>query len=213
MKNLIDITIFLLLQYLFTTLVLIVLYQGGSYFHPENNTYVLYQNYLSDLGRAYYFNGKENLFWSLYSGTLFLVAIGIMLFFYLMSKMLSIKNKLPFFFGILSGLGYIGVTVFLVDKDLALHVFFGRVAYSSFLLGTLTSMIYWKKQHYPEIYFWLMMLNIFLFGYLIMLFILPPSFENEFFLTLRTVSQKIIVFIQIIITSIILFKLRKYYKV
>ena len=213
MKNLIDLTIFLLLQYLFTTIILINLYQGGSYFHPETANFVLYQNYLSDLGRSYYYNGKVNLFWSLYSATLFLVAIGTVLFFYILSRMVLKKRTLIVFFGLLSGIGFLGVSFYLVDTDFSYHILSGRLAYVSFLLGSLTTMVNWKKIHYPNVYLWLMILNFFLFGYLVMLFVMPPSFENEFFLAIRTVSQKIIVFIQILIASLILFKLKVYVRV
>ena len=212
MKNLIDITIFLLLQYLFTTVILIILYQGGSYFHPDTTYFVMYQNYLSDLGRSFYFNGEENLFWSLYSGTLILLSLGTALFFYILSQIISKKSYLPLLFGIIASLGFIGVSFYLEDENFSLHTFFARLAYVSYLLGTLTTMIYWKKRLCPDVYLWLMILNFFLFGYLIIVFLAPPSIENEFFLIIRTVSQKIIVVIQILITSFVLFKIRKHIK-
>lgn len=211
-KNLIDITIFILLQYFFTSFILIYLYTGGNAIYHDDQVYAWHLNYLSDLGRAFYFNGNENPFWIFYGLSLGLVGIGTFLYFYLLSAL--IKNKviklLIILFSILSGIGYILIGFYPVDLYFTKHISAGMLGFYSFFFANLLLVMFINREKYRLIYH-LTLLLIFLFlGRMLAIFIAHQAgADSLYMLQIKTISQKIVVYGQIITSIMILWSLKK----
>jgi len=206
MKNLVDISIFFIVQFIFITLTLMYLYQGGSLLHPDAEYFIINENYLSDLGRCFYFNGNVNPFSIIFTISLSIVGVGIALFFYIISKFCHKKRYLPIIFGSLSAIGYIGISVFWVDINYQYHLFLGKLAYLSFFIATLSLNLYMKKDYFPQIYYLLAFLNIALFIFLTGILFIPKDVN---IIKYSTISQKIIVIIQVGVAIRILYLLKK----
>ncbi len=209
MKNLIDFAIFTLVQFFFITHVLIYLYQGGSYYHPEEVCFTYNQNYLSDLGRAVYFNGFKNPFWIFYTISLSLVGIGTALFFYITSKLLVKKSIIPVVLGIISGISYIGIAIFMVDLYFNYHIFFGVSAFVAFLAAGISLNFMIDKEDYPNIYYTLMFLNGLLILYLLLRSVIPSSSEAELYLKIRVIMQRVVVYSQLFAAAYILYRIKQ----
>ena len=205
MKLHLKLSILLLLQYPIVVVVLMWLYQGGSLFRPEAIHYIYDQNYLSDLGRTQSFSLHPNPIWFLYSITLGLVGIGTGLFFYALQQILDSRFKLLVaVLGIISGLGYIGIALSPVDVQLGQHLFWGQIAYFSFFFALLLFNILLQGSRYPYIYNCVLVLNIFLFAFLLLSLFGPSSKEGVSALQLKTLAQKMMVGLQIIISVLII---------
>ncbi len=205
MKLHLKLSILLLLQYPIVVAVLMWLYQGGSLFHPDATHYIYDQNYLSDLGRTQSFSAHPNPIWFVYSITLSLVGMGTGFFFYALQQILDSRFKiLVTVLGIFSGLGYIGIAFSAVDVQLHQHLFWGRVAYFSFFFGLLLFNILLQRSRYPLIYKYVSILNVFLFAFLLLSLFGPSSKEGVSALQLKTLAQKLMVVLQIIISILII---------
>ena len=208
MKFISRISLFLLAQYILVVAVLMCLYQGGSYFSPNSIHYIFNQNHLSDLGREFYFNGSPNPFWMVYSITLSLVGIGTGLFFTIIAKQLTTSSR--YFvsgLGWISGLAYIGIALFPADTGLYAHLLSGKIAYFSFFFAMLLYNISLNRKKYPVIYKWVFVLNVFLFVYLMLMLFAPSSKESMFALQFKTLAQKIMVGMQLLVSVIIIKKI------
>ncbi len=213
-KNLIDFAIFTLIQFFFITNILMYLYQGGSYFHPEIDYYVYNQNYLSDLGRIYYFNQAKNPFWFFYTFSLALVGVGTIIYFFIISKLLARFHYFPVISGLISGIAYIGLAFLPVDVSYPIHILFGYIAYIFFLLAGVTVMILIDKKAFPDIYYLILILNELLIVYLIIGIFSHLIERTEFYLKLKVVLQKVVVYAQLFISVYILCRIKwRYYKV
>jgi hypothetical membrane protein len=198
------ITIFLLLQYFITVSLLIILYQGGYLYAPETDHFIMNKNYLSDLGRVKYFNNYENPFWIYYSFTLSLVGIATILFFKLVSRLQKKRQFISVIFGLISGLSYIGIAVFPVDKQFDLHIISGKIAYFSFFFAVLNVNFFIDKNKHKIIHNLLLVLNVFLFLFLLLILFGPSSKEGLWALQLKTIAQKIMVSMQLLLSILIL---------
>ncbi len=211
-KNLIDITIFILLQYFFITIILILLYTGGNFINNDATNYVWNLNYLSDLGRVFYFNENKNPFSFFYASSMWLVGIGTALYFYLVGSLVK-KNRVKksiIILGILSGLGYMLVGYYPVDLYLKQHISVGMLAFYSFFLAELLLIIFINKAKFPLIfYLTLLIVFLFIFRIILIFFIKNAGLEFETLLKLKTISQKILVYAQILVSTFILYSLKK----
>lgn len=198
--SLYNLTLFLFVQYVIVTLVMIMFYDAGNRYAPESTHFVFNQNYLSDLGRSVSFTGIENPSYIFYSLTLGLAGIGIFLFFYQLQKSMTSKAKhLISLFALVSALGYIGIALYPVNIDIATHILFGRLAYFSFFFTSVLSHILLNKGKFKTAnkLFWV--LNILLFLYLLLMLFGPSSSQGVWALQLKTIAQKVIVYGQIIL--------------
>jgi len=211
-KNLIDITIFILLQYFFISFILMYLYVGGNPIHHNATGYVWYFNYLSDLGRVFYFNGHKNPFGIFYDLSLILVGIGTAFYFYLVSS-LVIKDKirkLIVLLGVLSGLGYMLIGFFPVDLYLSKHVSAGMLAFYSFFLAELLLVIFVNRANFPFVFYATLFLILLFVGRILLIYLTKDSvWEVGKILKFKTITQKIIVYGQVMISTFILYSLKK----
>ena len=188
------------------------LYIGGNPINHDLSKYVLNLNYLSDLGRAFYFNGDNNPFVVFYTSSMGLVGIGTGLYFYLVSTLVekTIIRKLIILLGVLSGIGYMFIGFYPVDLYLTQHISAGMLAFYSFFLSELLLLIFINRVKYPKV-FYLTLFLVLLFVLRIFLINLTKNsgLEVEIILSLKTISQKIVVYGQIIISIMILSSLKK----
>jgi len=211
-KNLIDISIFILLQYIVITAILILLYSGGNPINPTEHIYAFDLNYLSDLGRVRYFSQQSNPFWIFYSMSMLLVGIGTFLYFYLLSRLIENTKirELILVLSVLSGLGFISIGLFPVDNNLKWHLSSGRLAFYIFILANLILNFFIKKKTYPYVFYATMFLNILLIGRVVLVyFITHSNMMLEEVLKFKVISQKILIYTQIIIVSSILFYIKR----
>jgi len=211
-KNLIDITIFIVIQYIVITAILMFLYSGGNPVFPSEPEYVLNLNYLSDLGRLKYFSMGINPFWFFYTLTMVLSGIGTVLYFYLISRLINtpVIRNLIVIIGIISGLGYALIGFFPVDFNLNLHLTAGMTAFYTFIFANLMVTLFIKKELYPYIFYATVFLNFLLISRMLILFFLNYfHFEPTELLEIKVISQKIVVYMQIIIVSSILFYIKR----
>ncbi len=202
--NLKNTTLLLFWQYIVVTLILMLLYTGGNRYAPQLTHFVLDQNYLSDLGRTINFAGKQNSYSIFYAITLSLVGIGIALFFWQLTRIITTKLKyLVVLLSVVSSISYIGIALFPVDQDIATHVKFGRVAFFSFFFTSVLFQLLMDKKKYHKANKLLFILNALLFGYLILMLFGPSSSQGVWALQLKTIAQKVMVYSQLFICLLI----------
>jgi hypothetical membrane protein len=197
--SLYNLTLFLFVQYVIVTLLMIMFYDAGNRYTPESTHFVFNQNYLSDLGRSVSFAGVENPSYVFYSFTLGLAGIGIFLFFYQLQNSMTSKAKhLISLFALVSAIGYIGIALYPVNIDLVTHVRFGRLAYFSFFFTAVFSHVLLDRGRFKMAnkLFWI--LNILLFLYLLLMLFGPSSSQGVWALQLKTIAQKVVVYSQTI---------------
>jgi len=211
-KNLIDITIFILMQYIVITAILMFLYSGGNPIYPTEHVYAFDLNFLSDLGRKRYFSHQSNPFWFFYTLTMVLSGIGTVLYFYLMSRFINtpaIRNLIVSL-GIIAGLGYALIGFFPVDISLSRHLTAGMTAFYTFIFANMMVTLFIKKEQYPYIFYATAFINFLLINrMLILIFINHFHLEPTEMLEIKVISQKIVVYMQVIIMSSILFYIKR----
>lgn len=212
MKNIVDISIFLILQFVFISMILIYLYHGGSVLHPNAESFIFSENFLNDLGRYYYYNGNINPFGIFFTLSLTLFGVGTATFFYVISKFCHQRRYIPLVFGVISGMSLIGFAVYWSDITHDKHIFFGRLAYLSFFIASLSLSFYLKKQYFPDVYYALIFLNLSLFLFLIFMFLIDSrhfSMDSEQKLRYTAIMQKFIITVRISVMVYILYVLKK----
>jgi len=191
--------------YLLGVVVLMFLYKGGSYYYPGQHSYVFHENYLSDLGRRFYFDGTPNDIWWLYSVILSFAGLGSFLFFMEMSQGLERgKRAVVLFFALLSTGGFIGIALFPADTHLKYHLIAGGIAFFSFFIAFALLFLFRKPENSRKENFLFALLFLILVFYLTVDFFAPSSRKNEQALILKVVAQKIIVGAQLLIAVFLL---------
>jgi len=211
-RNLIDINLFLLGQYLFTILVLMYLYNGGNVLFSDTANFSFDLNYLSDLGRKIFFNQAPNPFWFFYSLSMTFVGFGTFLYFYLLTELVQsqVLKRIIILLGAIAGIGYWGIGIFPVDSALSQHLLAGWTAFNSFMVANILFNFSLNKNKYPLIYYLTLLLNIILIFRILFIFWLQKQhIPYEQALPVKVILQKIVVPAQIIITIFILIRLRR----
>lgn len=196
--------LFLLAQYLVVCLILMFLYQGGSLFDTHRLYYVVDQNYLSDLGRTIYFSNRANPLWFVYSITLSLVGLGTILFFHYISVLVAKPRRFWLqILGVISGFAYIGIAIFPVDINFKAHITSGQIAYFSFFFAFLLFSFFINRKKYRRIFYVSLLMTMALLAFLLLGFFGPHSQEGVWALQLKTLSQKLIIAMQIFVSIIL----------
>ncbi len=212
-KNLFDFTFFTLFQYLIFALILIFIYEGGNPVNPDETSFVWDLNFLSDLGRTHYFNGAPNPFWIFYNLSLSIIGIGIFLYFYFLSIIVTHKviKKLVILFGSLAGIGYSLISFFPADLYFKQHIQSGMFGFINFIIAILLIILFINKSKYRQIYNLLLSLLILLTVRLIVIYWAKHTGVDKIsMLKIHTISQKLVVLPQIIISIIVFIKLKKH---
>ena len=192
--------------FVFLSAYCMVIYPGGTFTNPNAEGYSFFTNYFSDLGRTHNFLKKSNwLSMLIFRSSVSLVGIAAILFYMVIPhffttsaicRNLSIIGSLT---GIITGLGYIGIGFTPIDIMLSFHMMMVKLSFKSFLITViLYALAIYKNPVYPNMYA-LVYLG---FGILLSIYILlnlfGPDHNSEYGLAIRVVSQKIIVYAQII---------------
>jgi len=201
--------------FLLTTLAM-VFYPGGTEEDPSKTHYLFFSNFFSDLGRTTVFDGATNFI----SRTLFIIALSFIslsllaLFFAIVPFFKANKTEralsaLGTLGGTVSALGYFFLAIIPVDKKPIAHGTFTFIAFiATFFALLFYAIAILKAKYYPKSMAWIIIPTILIsLGYLIILF--NGGSEGMLAnLTLQAISQKIIVYCQIL--AFLLFSLISY---
>lgn len=198
--------IFGALQFLIGTLLAMVIYPGGTIHEPHLETYSFTANYFSDLGRTKTFDGTSNMLTHLlFKTTLTIGGLCLIIFFIALPTIFK-KREAKFlavitsFFGIFSGLCYLGIASIPWNIDYWGHVFFVKVGFISFLAMTVfyTLAILLDKS-YPKRYAWaFVFFGIILSIQIFIMFFGPRAWRSNDALLLQAIAQKVVVYAEII---------------
>ena len=195
------------LQFLVLTIIAMLIYPGGTIHHPEYETYDFLYNYFSDLGRTFTFDGSSNwLSHIVFKFTLTVSGICLILFFVALPSLFKSNISKVFiliaaFFGIISGICYIGIANVPWNLDLRLHHSWVYKGFISFLIMTIFySAAILVEQRYPNRYAKAFgIFAIILFIQIIIMLFGPRAWRSNTGLLIQAVAQKIVVYSEILV--------------
>ena len=195
------------LQFLVLTLVAMIIYPGGTIHHPDLETYDFLYNYFSDLGRTFTFDGTPNwLSHIIFKITLTISGICLMLFFIALpslfkSNISRVLILIAAFFGIISGVCYIGIANVPWNLDLRLHHSWVYKGFISFFIMTIFySAAILVEKRYPNRYAKAFgIFAIILFIQIIIMLFGPRAWRSNTGLFIQAVAQKIVVYSEILV--------------
>ncbi len=183
-----------------------IVFPGGTIHDIELTQYSFLNNFFSDLGRTEDFRGNNNPSRWIFTATLTIVGISMLAFFNAIPTVFKndprfeVLKYVTLVFGIIASICYVGVAFTPWDKFMLGHEISVKVGFSAFFIMSLilTYMIY-KDMDYPDIYGHVFIFfNCILLGYIYLLFFGPDARETQQALGLQVVSQKIVVYAEII---------------
>lgn len=193
-------------QFFVLTLIAMLIYPGGTLHDTGRETYSFLNNFFSDLGRTQDFRGQANPSRWIFTVTVTLVGLSMMAFFSAVPAIFQDRREfrtvkfVAVFFGVIAGLGYVGVAFTPYDILMDWHGYSVKSGFSAFFLMSilLTWMIY-KSAWYPNIYGHIFLFfDVLLLGYIYLLFFGPDARESIQAMHLQVISQKILIYSQII---------------
>ena len=193
-------------QFFVLTIIAMVIFPGGTLHDPSLDSYSFLKNFFSDLGRTLDFEGNTNPSRWVFTTTVSMVGISMMGFFIAMPSIFNHDVRfnrsrwIAVFFGMIAGLCYIGVGFTPYDILLPGHEVSVKLGFSAFLVASviMTWMIY-KSRYYPNVYGHIFIVfDVILFGYIIMIFYGPDARATESGMIIQVVSQKIVIYSEII---------------
>ena len=192
-------------QFVVLTIFAMLVYAGGTGDNKTASGYTFFNNYFSDLGMTVAHSGRANTL----SAILFFVALsvaglGLILYFWQAPRLMSHTpagtnlSRIGSFFGIIAGLGYIGVAFTPANLLLNPHVLFVQIAFLSFEIAVLFYIFaVFADGHYPKqmavVY---LVFAVALAAYLVLIFGNFDFGDNR--LTISVTGQKLIVYAAII---------------
>lgn len=193
-------------QFLFITLLAMLLYPGSTADDPTTQGYTFTQNFFSDLGMTETYSGQANVL----SAVLFFVALtaaglGIIAYFLAfphffrnrrLSHYLSLGGSL---FGVVTGFGYIGVAFTPANLLLDPHVAFVYLAFVAFFIAALFyTLAIFTNPTYPKTLALIFLAFTFALASYILLIFTGPDLDTLQGLTLQATAQKLIVYAALI---------------
>ncbi|MCP4123163.1 MAG: DUF998 domain-containing protein [Bacteroidetes bacterium] len=205
-QNLIRIAELGIWQFFILTIIAMFIYPGGTLHDATLESYSFLNNFFSDLGRTQDFEGNVNPARWVFTVTVTLVGLAMAAFFYALPAIFKrddrfgVSKYITVFFGLIAGLCYIGVAFTPYDIRFSGHEYSVKIGFSAFLIMSviLTWMIY-KSKYYPNIYGHIFIIfDLILLFYVYLLFFGPDARESYNAMVLQVVSQKIVVYSEII---------------
>ena len=193
-------------QFFFLTIIAMLLYPGGTLHDATLESYSFLNNFFSDLGRTQDFEGNVNPARWVFTISVSFVGFAMMAFFYAMPSIFKhdqrfdVLKYIAVIFGVIAGICYVGVAFTPYDIRLSGHEYSVKIGFSAFLITSLimTWMIYQSK-FYPNIYGHVFVIfDVILIGYVYLLFFGPDARESYNSMVLQVVSQKIVVYSEIV---------------
>lgn len=195
-------------QFVIVSLLAMLFYPGGTASDSSTNGYAFINNFFSDLGRTIAHNTQANTISAvLFFLTLTIAGTGLIIYFLMIpkffkgSKAQRIMSLIGSFFGVLSGLSYIGIALTPANLALNAHIIFVQSAFSTFLIAVLL--------YIPSIFLNEHVSNAYILAYAIFAICLTAYLWLIFFgpsdpgaLLLQVVGQKLIVYAAIVCMGI-----------
>ena len=187
------------------------LYPGGTHNDPTTRGYLFFSNFFSDLGRTVAHDGSPNIA----SAALFFIALvltGLAVLLFSVSMLQFFKQRRPArvlswigtAFGVVSGLGYLGIALAPANLHLVAHTLSVQVAFLGFFLFVLFYMAaILLADNYPNRYAAVLAgFAVILAVYLWLLFF-GPGPEDPQSLVIQATGQKTIAYAAIVTVLIL----------
>lgn len=190
-----------MILFIFLNIIAMFLYTGGNINDPSQLGYSFVKNFFSDLGRRYSYSGSSNLVSCvLFNFSLSIVGLTFFILFYRIRRYF-LKNKLLIsfatFFGMYSGISYVGVAFTPADLLLEEHIFFAHWAFRSLFASSIFySLLIFKTEGFENKYaYGFVLFGLMVFSYVIYSeVILEDPRVNPNTLVNHVVAQKMIAF-------------------
>jgi hypothetical protein len=184
-----------------TTLAMLF-YPGGTRTDPGTAGYRFFGNFFSELGLSQSYAGSpQTASFVLFTTALTLAGIALVLFYVLAPSLfwkttsLRVLSLTGSFFGIISGIAFIGVAFTPADLYLAPHALFVQLAFLAFFLSAVfyTPAIF-LHPGFPSLYAWVNLSFAVLLGVYIWLLFSGPGPDSQAGLVIQVTGQKIIAY-------------------
>jgi hypothetical protein len=192
--------------FLVLTSLAMVFYPGGTRPAPGTKGYLFFENFFSELGLSRtYSGGPNNVSFLLFTAALALAGLALALYFTLSpslfwdSRNTRVLSMCGTFFGIISGLSFIGVALTPADLYQAPHQLFVQLAFTTFFVGVVFyALAILLNRSYPNLYALVNITFGALLGVYIWLLFFGPSTNTPSGLMIQVAGQKIIAYAAII---------------
>jgi hypothetical protein len=192
--------------FLVLTSLAMVFYPGGTRSAPGTKGYLFFENFFSELGLSRtYTGGPNNVSFFLFTAALALAGLALTLYFIISpslfwdSRITRVLSLFGTFFGIISGLSFIGVAFTPADLYLEPHQLFVQLAFTTFLVAVVFyALAILLNRSYPNIYALVNITFGALLGAYIWLLFFGPSTNTSSGLMIQVAGQKIIAYAAII---------------
>ena len=192
--------------FLVLTSLAMVFYPGGTRHTPGTKGYLFFENFFSELGLTRTYSGGSNsVSFFLFTAALALAGLALALYFIISpslfwdSRITRVLSLFGTFFGILSGLSFIGVAFTPANLYLVPHRLFVRLAFTTFFVGVVFyALAILLNRSYPNLYALVNITFGALLGAYIWLLFFGPSTNTPSGLMIQVAGQKIIAYAAII---------------
>ncbi len=203
--------------FLVLTSVAMVFYPGTNHHDNANTHYSFTRNFFSDLGATRTYAHHGNTVSSvLFTSALALVGIAIILFAFIHTaipekkRWLSRLGKASVFFGVVSGVAFIGIAAAPENVSLGLHELFVEIAFGFLLIFVAVLAVLQVADDWGRVY---VVANtcylVLLAAYVVIIFV-GPGINTLNGLQIQAICQKVIVYASILNVGIQAFGIRRY---
>jgi hypothetical protein len=197
------------IQFILLTLLAMLFYPGGTSANPGATRYLFFYNFFSELGLTQVYDGTANTISAiLFFVALTLAGLGLVLFFltlphYFTGRVQKALCYLGTFFGIISGLSFVGVAFTPANLAFALHSLFVFAAFISFFVAVLFyTVAVFRQSGYPMRFAVVYLILAGLLAAYIYLLFAGPDASAANGRVVQVTGQKIIGYATIIVTLI-----------
>ena len=196
----------LVAQFLVLTVIAMQIFPGGTLADSTTAGYSFWRNFFSELGMTVTASGAPNpvgavIFFTALTGA----GMGLILFFLAIPQLFQVQRRLRWlsglgsFFGVVSGLCFIGVAYTPADLLVTPHYHFVIWAFRTFLLAVLCYLpAIWLRPGYPRVYAGVYLVFAALLATYLWLLTNGPGFETSQGVMVQAAGQKIIVYAAIL---------------
>ncbi|MFX1468696.1 MAG: hypothetical protein ACFFB8_08530 [Promethearchaeota archaeon] len=190
------------LQFIVLTIIAMFFYKGGTYVDSSTSNYVFWYNYFSDLGRIKAHSGNQNTI----SAVIFIIALSFWgLFqipFYIAfrkffknsrtSKKISMGGS---FFGVITGVFYIGIAFTPLDLLGMFHEIFAFFGFgSAFLSNILYSAVIFHDKNFSNLYAKILLISTFILSIYFLTLLLIQNINTTTKLLIYVAGQKVMIY-------------------
>lgn len=192
--------------FLVLTTLAMVFYPGGTRSNPNRQSYLFFENFFSELGLTHTYSGGPNqISFVLFTTALALAGLALAIYFIISPSLFwdSMSTRLlslvGTFFGLISGLSFIGVAFTPANLYVTPHQIFVQLAFTSFFVGIVFyAPAILLNQSFPNLYAIVNIIFGVLLGVYIWLLFFGPSANSSNGLMIQVTGQKIIAYAAVI---------------